>query len=1343
MKLNTFKLNVFTLGLLLAGLTNAAETTLVSEVNGKSILGTSNQPSISHDGQYVTFTSNSGALVGDSSNLQHIYVKNLSNNSIQRASIASDGTKADSISFSPKISGDGKFIVYYSYAKNLVGNDNNNVTDIYRYDVKNKTTKLVSSNSNGLIANAESSDAATNIDGRYIAFSSLANNLVSNNTYNKRNVFVKDMQTGNIDIISINSNGTVGDGDSFLPAISGDGRFVVFSSIANNLDNYAANNQYDIYLHDRQNKTTERIDFSYNGGLSNGHSGQVSISNDGNVIAYISLSTNIVKNDNNGNIDVFLYDRLNNKTTRISSTLGEPNGPSFYPQVSGNGRFISLYSGATNLVSSDTNDRDDLFVYDRILGTITLASLDNNGNQISNNIGNTISINYDGIYNVFTTSDSLSSQDTNNQIDVYLRRINPPPNSKPVANVATIPSQVCVNGGSTVTLDASGSSDIDNDELTYTWSGNFGTVTGEIVNVFLGPGQHDINLTVTDSKGDQNNQSFSVNITDSTAPTITAVSTATLEATSINGALYTLNYSAADNCQIASISEAPTLTTYPLGSTDVTITVRDSLGNTATDQTRVTVQDTIAPVISIPANINKEANAIKTKVDLGSATASDIFPTTISNNAPNDYPLGNTQVTWTASDSNGNASSNKQLVTIKDTTAPSLTAPGDKFVEATAPEMSVSIGNAIANDIFLADVTHNAPTLFPMGSTQVTWTASDTSGNKTNAVQNIQVMDTTAPELLSDSHITLEASSIKGAQYNIQYSSKDNCVLCGPIKITFDPNLDYYPLGDTTVQLTASDSSNNLTSNNVYIKVQDTTPPVLTIPNNIESEATAINSVIDINEATASDIFPVDIKNDAPYSYPLGNTTVVWTATDSNGNITSKNQKITVTDNTAPLISAPIDIEIEANAILSAVDIGLADATDIFGVTITNDAPTNFSLGKTTVIWKATDANGLTSTATQQVAVIDTTAPVLTIPSNLTIEAQARLTTVDIGQASAKDIFRFEISNNAPASYALGDTIVTWTVIDANGNKSTATQIITIVDTTPPTISAGSDIVLEAVSTAGSPFTLSYLTSDICDCGDIVINITPLQANYALGETEITVTATDISGNKASDTMKLTVVDTTKPTLQVPTNIIQEATGPLTPVFLGNATSSDIFNVSVEHNAPPIFPLGSNVVTWTATDENGNSTTAQQMVAIIDTTPPVFQLDMEKEILWPANHKMRYVGSVEKINDLVDSNPVVNIEITSNADHQHKKHKSDWEIVQSNNEWKIYLRAEKSRHGKEDRIYTIDVTANDFMGNQSQQSIEVIVPHRHKKHSHKNNKKEHKKSESRDKEHRRNKHHDD
>ena len=236
---------------------------------------------------------------------------------------------------------------------------------------------------------------------------------------------------------------------------------------------------------------------------------------------------------------------------------------------------------------------------------------------------------------------------------------------------------------------------------------------------------------------------------------------------------------------------------------------------------------------------------------------------------------------------------------------------------------------------------------------------------------------------------------------------------------------------------------------------QDIIPPTLTIPNDITIEATGQSTIVNIGTAT-DDIDPNPvITNNSTSSFSVGITRILWTATDSSNNFSTTIQTIIVQDTTSPTLTIPNDITTETTGQFTNVNIGLATAIDNSdpNPTITNNAPSSFSLGITTIIWTATDDSGNYSTATQTVIIQDTTPPTLTIPNDITIEATGEQTTVNIGTATVTDLVDQNptITNNAVTSYPYGITTIIWTATDSSGNISTKIQTVTIPDPRKPT----------------------------------------------------------------------------------------------------------------------------------------------------------------------------------------------------------------------------------------------------------------------------------------------------
>jgi hypothetical protein len=295
--------------------------------------------------------------------------------------------------------------------------------------------------------------------------------------------------------------------------------------------------------------------------------------------------------------------------------------------------------------------------------------------------------------------------------------------------------------------------------------------------------------------------------------------------------------------------------------------------------------------------------------------------------------------------------------------------------------------------------------------------------------------------------MTVEASSSAGrsVSYNVTaQDDKDGAIapLCTPASGST------FALGPTTVNCGATDQAGNTGSAAFDVDVVDTTPPALTPPANVTAEATAVLTGVNIGSATATDFFPASMTNDAPAAgFLLGTTLVTWTAADTSGNVATATQQVTVVDTTSPLLTAPSDVTAEANAVVSTVVIGTAAASDLFLASVTNNAPAAFPLGTTVVLWTATDTSGNSGTAMQRVTVVDTTAPVLAVPPDVTVTAQGARTPVHLGAASATDIFGpVSLSNDAPPDgFPAGTTVVRWTAIDANGNTTHASQRVSVV----------------------------------------------------------------------------------------------------------------------------------------------------------------------------------------------------------------------------------------------------------------------------------------------------------
>jgi hypothetical protein len=331
------------------------------------------EPAISADGRWVAFESEASNLVaGDTNGIRDVFVRDRWTGTTTRVSVGPGGVEAAAGnllgSMVPAISGDGRFVAFASWVTNLVAGDTNDFQDIFVHDRQTGTTTRVNVGPGGVQANAGCSKPAISADGRFVAFQSIANNLVAGETGLTMDVFVHDTQTATTSRVSIGPAGVQGNGTSDDAAITADGRFVAFNSFSTNLAPPDTNNAKDIFVHDRQTATTTRVNLGPAGVQGIANSFAPAISGDGRWVAFFSQANNLVADDTNGWEDVFLHDRQTGVTTRVSVGPGgvQGNGRSDgFPAISGDGRWIAFHSSATNLVAGDTSNRADVFVYDR------------------------------------------------------------------------------------------------------------------------------------------------------------------------------------------------------------------------------------------------------------------------------------------------------------------------------------------------------------------------------------------------------------------------------------------------------------------------------------------------------------------------------------------------------------------------------------------------------------------------------------------------------------------------------------------------------------------------------------------------------------------------------------------------------------------------------------------------------------------------------------------------------------------------------------------------------------------------------------------------------------------
>ena len=466
---------------------------------------------------------------------------------------------------------------------------------------------------------------------------------------------------------------------------------------------------------------------------------------------------------------------------------------------------------------------------------------------------------------------------------------------------------------------------------------------------------------------------------------------------------------ASDNCSDVSITvESETIAGDAAGNYTIvrTFTATDACGNSTSASQTITVEDTTAPELSIPADYTAECSD---ELILDDATATDncgevtieVSSETTAGDCDGSYTVTRT---FTATDDAGNSSSATQTITVEDTTAPEFTSvPADYTVEcsdempmddATASDNCSDVSITVESETIAGDAAGNYTIVR-------TFTATDACGNSTSASQTITVEDTTAPELSIPADYTAECSDELILD---DATASDNC---GEVTIEVSSETT---AGDcdgsytVTRTFTATDDAGNSSSATQTITVEDTTAPELTIPADYTAEC---DEALVMDDATATDNcsdVSITVESETLAGDAAGNYTIVrtFTATDACGNSTSASQTITVEDTTAPELIIPADYTAECSDELILDEATATDncgevTIEVSSETTAGDCDGSYTVTRT---FTATDDAGNSSSATQTITVEDTTAPELTIPADYTAECDEELV---LDNASATD----------------------------------------------------------------------------------------------------------------------------------------------------------------------------------------------------------------------------------------------------------------------------------------------------------------------------------------------------
>jgi len=756
--------------------------------------------------------------------------------------------------------------------------------------------------------------------------------------------------------------------------------------------------------------------------------------------------------------------------------------------------------------------------------------------------------------------------------------------------------------------------------------------------------------TATDDCGNTSTCVQTIVVDDNVAPAISCPANVTIACTANTLPANTGTATATDNCDNSPTIGFSDITTGGACPQELIITrtwtATDDCGNSATCVQTIVTDDSLAPVISCPANITIQCTASTLPANTGSATATDncdtspdlIFTDVVTGGScPQELTITRT---WRATDGCGNSSTCVQSIFVDDSVAPAITCPANVTIQCGSNTQPANTGNATATDncdptplVNFTDITASGACPQEYTITR-TFRATDDCGNSSTCVQTIFIDDSVAPVVTCPANITIACTASTAPANTGSATATDNCDGAPTVNFT-DVTIGGACPQEFTITRTwsATDDCGNTGTCVQTIVIDDSAAPVITCPSNVTISCTESTLPANTGTATASDLCDVSPQVTFSDVTAAGGCAVeefitrTWIATDDCGNSSTCVQTISLQDLVAPSITCPASITIECTASTLPANTGTATATDncdsapdveFSDVTVGGSCPQAFTITRT---WTATDACGNSTACIQVILVDDNTAPVITCPVNVTIQCGDNTLPGNTGTATATDACDPEPDvtfadvtvgggGGCPEEFSIART---WTATDACGNTSTCIQNIFVDDTQAPAITCPPNLSISCNDSTAPANTGTATATDSCD-ETPTVNFSDVTAGAGCPDGLIitrTWVATDDCGNSSTCVQTITVDDTAGPLISCPGNITIECTASTLPATTGMATATDdcddspalvFLDATVGGACPQEFTINR---TWTATDNCGNTSTCVQAIQIEDTTAPI------------------------------------------------------------------------------------------------------------------------------------------
>ena len=752
-------------------------------------------------------------------------------------------------------------------------------------------------------------------------------------------------------------------------------------------------------------------------------------------------------------------------------------------------------------------------------------------------------------------------------------------------------------------------------------------------------GSNTVTLTVTDNNGNTRTCTATVTVQDITAPTAVCQNTTVYLNNAGTGSVTAaaVNNGSSDGCGIGNMGVSPAnFTCTNVGANAVTLTVTDVGGNTATCVATVTVNDTVRPVavcqnLTVQLDVAGNGSTTAAAVNNGSSDACGIATLSLSTTSFSCANVGANPVVLTVTDVNGNSRTCSAVVTVEDNVDPvavcqNLTVQLDAAGNGSTTAAAVNNGSSDACGIASLTLSQTAFTCANVGANAVTLTVADVNGNTGTCTATITVEDNVDPVAVCQ-NVTVQLDNTGNGSVTaaaVNNGSSDACGIASPsLSATAFTCAN---VGANPVVLTVTDVNGNSSTCSAVVTVQDNVAPVATCQSvtvqldaagNGSTTAAAVNN----GSADACGIASLSLSASSFTCANVGTNMVVLTVTDVNGNISNCIAAVTVQDNVDPVVvcqSQTLYLDASGNAATTATTInnGSSDACGIASLTLSQTAFTCANVGTNPVTLTVTDVNGNSSTCSAVVTVNDTVRPVA-VCQNVTVQldnagnGSVTAAAVNNGSSDACGIASLSLSTTSFSCANVGANPVVLTATDANGNSSTCSAVVTVEDNVDP-VAVCQNVTVQLDATGNGSTIVAAVNNGSSDaCGIASLSLSQTSFTCAqVGANTVTLTVTDVNGNISTCTAVVTVEDNVDPVAvcQNQTLYLDASGNAGTTAAAVNNGSSDacgIANLTLSQTAFTCAHVGTNPVTLTVTDVNGNSSTCSAVVTVNDTVRPV------------------------------------------------------------------------------------------------------------------------------------------